>query len=145
MALIARLAAHTQQICGLAWSPDNETFTTGGNDNTAYIFSTKKVLNPDKRRTTNRSDNSAVTVRRVAPSNEQSQTMPTPAPSLPASTASHAIALNAAIKALAYAPWTPSLLALGAGSNDRGIHFHHTVSGSKLATIDCSAQVTSLV
>ena len=36
-------------------------------------------------------------------------------------------------------------MAIGGGSNDRCIHFYHTVSGACLATIDCAAQVTSLV
>jgi hypothetical protein len=37
------------------------------------------------------------------------------------------------------------LLAVGGGSNDRSIHFFHTLSGAALATIDCHAQVTSLI
>jgi hypothetical protein len=36
-------------------------------------------------------------------------------------------------------------VAIGGGSNDRCIHFYHTRSGTCLATIDCAAQVTSLV
>ncbi|KAF1836001.1 meiosis-specific APC/C activator protein AMA1 [Decorospora gaudefroyi] len=37
------------------------------------------------------------------------------------------------------------LIAVGGGSNDRCIHFYHTRSGTCLATIDCAAQVTSLI
>lgn len=51
---------------------------------------------------------------------------------------------SAAVKAIAYAPWQPTLLATGGGSNDRQIHFHHTESGSTLAVINVFAQVTSL-
>ena len=36
-------------------------------------------------------------------------------------------------------------MAIGGGSNDRCIHFLHTVSGARLAAIDCAAQVTSLI
>jgi meiosis-specific APC/C activator protein AMA1 len=57
----------------------------------------------------------------------------------------HTFALNAACKAIAFAPWHASLLAAGGGSNDRCIHFFHALSGAKLAKIDCHAQVTSLV
>ena len=52
---------------------------------------------------------------------------------------------SAAVKALAFAPWQPTLLASGGGSNDRQIHFHHTESGTALAVINVFAQVTSLV
>src|SRR4030095_10060942 len=51
----------------------------------------------------------------------------------------------AAVKALAFAPWQPSLLATGGGSNDRCIHFYHAPSGGHLATINVHAQVTSLI
>ncbi|KAK6438173.1 hypothetical protein LTR95_005628 [Oleoguttula sp. CCFEE 5521] len=54
-------------------------------------------------------------------------------------------ALNAACKAIAFAPWNPTLLAAGGGSNDRCIHLFSTATGAKLATLDCYAQVTSIV
>lgn len=52
---------------------------------------------------------------------------------------------SAAIKAIAFCPWQSGLLATGGGSNDRAIHFYHTISGACLATIDVQAQVTSLI
>ncbi|KAL8928843.1 MAG: hypothetical protein Q9208_001621 [Pyrenodesmia sp. 3 TL-2023] len=52
---------------------------------------------------------------------------------------------TAAIKAIAFCPWQPGLLATGGGSNDRAIHFYHTFSGACLATISVQAQVTSLI
>lgn len=51
---------------------------------------------------------------------------------------------SAAVKAIAFAPWQPTLLATSGGSNDRQIHFHHTGSGTTLAVINVFAQVTSL-
>lgn len=51
---------------------------------------------------------------------------------------------QAAVKALAFCPWQPNLLATGGGSTDKMIHFFHTASGAALATISVSAQVTSL-
>ncbi|KPI40825.1 Meiosis-specific APC/C activator protein AMA1 [Cyphellophora attinorum] len=51
----------------------------------------------------------------------------------------------AAVKAIAFAPWQPSLVATGGGSNDRQIHFYHTTSGTALAVINVFAQVTSLI
>ncbi|KAH8694836.1 WD40-repeat-containing domain protein [Ilyonectria robusta] len=52
---------------------------------------------------------------------------------------------GAAVKAMAFCPWRRGLLATGGGSNDKCIHFFHTTSGTALATISVSAQVTSLI
>ncbi|GAB7337105.1 hypothetical protein MBLNU457_g2505t2 [Dothideomycetes sp. NU457] len=145
MTLLARLTPHIQQVCGLAWSPDNAHFASGGNDNSVYIFETKKIISPRaNKRHNNASDNSLV-VRHAdsytpVPTPGQIANQQSPVPSLPASIAKHHLPHAAAVKALAFAPWQPTLLACGAGSNDRGIHFYHTLSGTKLAAIDCSAQ-----
>lgn len=42
--LMAKISVHTQQICGLAWSPDGEYFATGANDNACCLFNVKDVL-----------------------------------------------------------------------------------------------------
>ncbi|KAE8147421.1 WD40-repeat-containing domain protein [Aspergillus avenaceus] len=57
----------------------------------------------------------------------------------------HKLVHSAAVKAIAFAPWQPSLLATGGGLNDRAIHFYHAPSGACLATIDVYAQVTGLI
>lgn len=57
----------------------------------------------------------------------------------------HSFVHSAAVKALAFALWQPSLLATGGGSNDRQIHFHHTGSGATLAVINVFAQITCLI
>lgn len=40
---LAYVSAHTQQICGLSWSPSGDLFATGGNDNMCFLFETEKV------------------------------------------------------------------------------------------------------
>ena len=235
MTLLARVNAHVQNICGLAWCPDGRHFATGGNDNTAFFFEITKVL--DRRGsshvgashvgTSNPPDDFQI----YAPSSSDPQvlTPPTsperpyvagtheilsfhtawetsfttvsvpdsvvlpntppqsppedrgrprtprplampPAPRLPPRTApqmmrqqvvlhrlplptleptqnvyTHSFIHSAAVKALAFAPWQPSLLATGGGSNDRQIHFHHTGSGATLAVINVFAQITCLI
>jgi hypothetical protein len=47
---LAKISAHSQQICGLAWSPDNKYFVTGGNDNAALLFDISKILKSDSER-----------------------------------------------------------------------------------------------
>ncbi|KAF2741049.1 WD40 repeat-like protein [Polyplosphaeria fusca] len=143
MTLLARLNIHSQQVCGLAWSPNGELFVSGGNDNACYLFEIKKILqNPaapnsdsvvDVRRGSNGESIYTVSpgrghVQLISPGREK-----------------HRWELNAAVKAIAFCPWQRGLLAIGGGSNDRCIHFYHTVSGACLATIDCAAQITSLV
>ncbi|EMF16927.1 WD40 repeat-like protein [Sphaerulina musiva SO2202] len=145
MTLIARFTCHSQQVCGLAWSKRGEYFGTGGNDNQLYLFESKKLF-PRYSGSSAASPASDVTVINgsrlsqgdalagqgdvlaVGPGQEK-----------------HVFSLNAAVKAICFAPWQNSLVAAGGGSNDRCIHFFHAVSGARLATIDCHAQVTSLV
>lgn len=232
MTLLAKIQAHTQNICGLAWTPAGDYFVTGGNDNSALLFEVATVLeytvdlprgrkraraspttqdnwsrflssiaspqlivpstynfpiDNDARGIAMSSDAStqpeaqhriqAPTVslsgqvfNRVQPPQDRnwppgappgSHYPPSPPPSLPMRPSFHtsfdtevpirsnlhkySFYHSAAVKALAFAPWQPSLLATGGGSNDRQIHFHHTGSGATLAIINVFAQVTSLV
>lgn len=52
---------------------------------------------------------------------------------------------KAAVKAVAFCPWSKSLLATGGGSKDRTIKFWHTTTGTLLHEIQTSGQVTSLI
>jgi WD40 repeat protein len=125
--LMARITIHTQQVCRLAWSPDGESFATGGNDNTCHLFDTKKIIQIPNQGMQNHVQLSA------------------PNFNLSALFAKHSFSVAAAVKAIAFCPWQRGLLAIGGGSNDRQVHFYHTLSGAALATIDCHSQITSLV
>jgi meiosis-specific APC/C activator protein AMA1 len=52
---------------------------------------------------------------------------------------------HAAVKAIAFCPWSKSLLATGGGLNDKCIRFWHTKTGTLLDTYDVKGQITSLV
>lgn len=52
---------------------------------------------------------------------------------------------NAAVKAVAFCPWSKSLLATGGGSKDRTIKFWHTTTGTLVDQIQACGQVTSLI
>ncbi|KAH3671930.1 hypothetical protein OGAPHI_000116 [Ogataea philodendri] len=52
---------------------------------------------------------------------------------------------QAAVKAIAYCPWMPHLLATGGGSKDRTIRFWHTNTGTLLDKIPTRGQITSLI
>ena len=112
---LAKVSVHTQQICGLAWSPDGSCFATGGNDNLCCLFDVQDILET-----------------------------PWPIrdfKSRPRHTWTH----EAAVKAVAFCPWQSDLIATGGGSNDRAIHFFSIGSGACLATITVHAQVTTLI
>ncbi|KAI5287483.1 hypothetical protein KEM54_005966 [Ascosphaera aggregata] len=87
--------------------------------------------------------------RRSSLSNSQASNSPPTPPFktiyIPYNRQKHTLHHSAAVKAISFAPWEPSLLATGGGSNDRCIHFYHAPSGSCLATINVHAQVTSVI
>ncbi|KAF2236505.1 WD40 repeat-like protein [Viridothelium virens] len=166
MNLIARLAVHDQQICGLAWSASGHLFATGGNDNTCCLFEIRKILASHQAPHSQKTDGSTDSTPSSPLStyhHPTSSSLPTTPPfgltptrrtlipghgavlALRPGLQTHTFRLQAAIKALAFAPWSSSLLAAGGGSNDRCIHFFETRSGATLARIDCAAQVTGLL
>ncbi|KAH9826977.1 WD40 repeat protein [Teratosphaeria destructans] len=145
MTLLARISCHSQQVCGIAWSLDGEFFATGGNDNQLFLFESKKVMKQHRRRQQAQGSEDTVKVRSGDQDSLDSVAGQGAVLNILPGHQKHIFTLNAAVRALAFAPWQPSLLAAGGGSNDRCIHFFHTVSGARLATIDCHAQVTSLI
>ena len=101
---VASLLNHTQEVCGLKWSPDGTQLASGGNDNILNIWDASS--------------------------------------SQPRFSLTHH---RAAVKALAWCPWQPHLLASGGGSYDKCIKFWNTVSGNCTSSIDTGSQVCSLL
>lgn len=96
--------AHSQEVCGLSWSPDGTELASGGNDNMLCVW---EGLSHDK------------------PCHVMEQ---------------H----TAAVKALAWCPWQPRLLASGGGTADRCIRFWNTATGGCLNCIDTKSQVCAI-
>ncbi|KAF2460612.1 WD40-repeat-containing domain protein [Lineolata rhizophorae] len=148
LCLIARISVHKQQICGLTWAPDGESFATGGNDNACYLFRRKTILADLPCSIVDRNIGGRQGQMQKPKAGQRQWTL-VPGQGTVLSVGSgyenHSWTLNAAVKAIAFCPWQRGLIALGGGSNDRCIHFYHTVSGACLASIDCAAQVTSLI
>jgi len=97
--------AHTQEVCGLKWSPDQRFLASGGNDNIVKIWQEHSL-------------------------NEAVHTF-----------TDH----TAAVKALAWCPWQPSVLATGGGTADRHIRFWNCNNFSSLASLDAQSQVCALL
>jgi len=109
---ISTFKHHSQEVCGLKWSPDGSTLASGANDNLVCLWDNKM--------------SSGVANQAVAPR----------------------LVLNehqAAVKALAWAPFRRNLLATGGGTADRTIKFWNTDTGSRLNSIDTGSQVCSLM
>ncbi|RMZ82486.1 hypothetical protein DV737_g2025, partial [Chaetothyriales sp. CBS 132003] len=212
MVLLVKLDAHSQNICGLAWSPLGDAFVSGGNDNIALLFKAERAAPAPLKQQQSRLPPGLITpppsptrdyIRgshpnldlfelraRAASRHGLAFSPPRPphnvtanryagfplSPPLSSSRRElgghlscqgydgrvlqnglasagiagkmnlHSVSFyhSAAVKAIAFAPWQPSLLATSGGSNDRQIHFHHAHSGCSLAVINVFAQVTSL-
>lgn len=138
MELRTIIDSNDQQICGIAWSAQGEMVAIGGNDNLLFVYDFDKLLR-NEGATTQDILGRARAARQETPGAALNQPVVLPG------VEKQRFTLNAAVKAIAFAPWQPSLLAASGGSNDRCIHFLHTHSGATLATVNCHAQVTSLV
>ncbi|KAE8400474.1 cell cycle regulatory protein [Aspergillus pseudonomiae] len=180
MTLIAKISAHTQQVCGISWSPDGVFLATGGNDNACMLFDLQDIIPPRELGITSKYPNALRQsclnssmesthqqllhrhfIDRSISTSSRSGIAPVSTALLsrvgslisdrdrtvivPPNYQKHRLVHSAAVKAIAFAPWQPSLLATGGGSNDRAIHFYHTPSGACLATINVYAQVTGLI
>ncbi|KAI1823913.1 WD40-repeat-containing domain protein [Xylaria intraflava] len=166
MTLMVRIKVHSQQICGLAWSPTGTDFATGGNDNLCCLFQVDKVLETGNE--SSKTDASASTSTSASGTSQTGSLCSTGRGSgvvppsvgeepdyysmprrlvryLPVGSEKHRWRHAAAVKAIAFCPWREGLIATGGGSNDKCIHFYHTTSGAALATISVAAQVTSLI
>jgi len=51
---------------------------------------------------------------------------------------------TAAVKAIAWCPWQPSLLASGGGTSDATVHIWNTTTGARLHSLATPSQVTSI-
>ncbi|KAI0010054.1 WD40 repeat-like protein [Xylariaceae sp. FL0662B] len=170
MTLIARIRVHTQQICGLAWSPNGAQFATGSNDNMCCLFDTEKIIDagpaassavsltvspssnstnkPSSSRRSNATSESAAATTAslsLAEACDPFTAEPIAVRHFTAGSERHRWRHAAAVKAIAFCPWRAGLIATGGGSNDKCIHFYHGASRAALATIAVAAQVTSLI
>jgi len=107
---------HTQEICGLQWSPDGKLLASGGNDNTLNIWDAAMVSSA---------------------TNVQPQVTTSPLHSL----CEHL----AAVKAVSWCPWQRNVLASGGGTLDRHIRIWNASSGACLQSHDSMAQISGIL
>ncbi|CAN8072715.1 unnamed protein product [Agarophyton chilense] len=116
---IAKLAGHSQEVCGLRWSPDDAQLASGGNDNKLFVWSAAGLGTSTSFSTS---------------SSEVAYNTPL----------MRFDCHVAAVKAIAWSPHARGLLASGGGTADRTIRFWSTTTGSALAAVDTGSQVCNL-
>ncbi|XP_031636529.1 cell division cycle protein 20 homolog isoform X3 [Contarinia nasturtii] len=113
---VTTLNGHTQEVCGLKWSTDFKYLASGGNDNLVNIWPS------------------------VTGSNAGVNTSSGVTEALHVFNQHHA-----AVRALAWCPWQPNVLASGGGTADRCIKFWNVNNGTLIDSIDSKSQVCSLL
>lgn len=166
--ITCRLAAHTQEVCGLKWSPNGRQIATGGNDNKLCIWDVAGCCQPSKASSSGASVGSTTSPGMGYGAAEEdgesswdlNPTAPIYLPSsqLPSCAGYSGNAFKgttlsplfkfadheAAVKAVAWSPHSHGLLASGGGTADRRIRYWNTHTGECLNAVDTGSQVGSL-
>ena len=125
--ITSRITSHTEEVCGLKWSPSGRQLASGGNDNLLYVWDAAAL--------------SSASARSSAPSPSLSSSSSLRHPHAPQPWLHRFDAHTAAVKALAWCPFQANLLASGGGTMDRSIKFWNTHTGSLVNSVDTGSQV----
>ncbi|KAJ2228216.1 Fizzy- protein [Coemansia sp. RSA 518] len=122
-ALTSTYYGHTQEVCGVRWSPCGTQLASGGNDNLLLVWDT-----------------------RFTPMDARASVHPdiSPGPRGFRRPLFRLTAHGAAVKALAWSPAQSMVLASGGGSDDRCIRVWDTRAGRQLVAHDTKSQVCNL-
>ena len=135
------LRGHSQEVCGLRWSPHGTQLASGGNDNLLNIWDERYTQQRDLTSTTplfrceeHRSAVKAPAPPTRAPPRPFSWCVPPTGPTSP----------SAPRQALAWNPRQRNRIASGGGTADRMIRFWNTNTGYCLDAVDTQSQVCAL-
>ncbi|TFY77834.1 hypothetical protein EWM64_g6178 [Hericium alpestre] len=128
-------AGHRQEVCGLRWNGDagvhSGMLASGGNDNKVCIWDLRGSRRPG--RITGGSGTASSSASGIG---EEGQTGDMPLWKFHEHTA--------AVKALAWDPHVPGILATGGGTQDKHIRFWNVQYGNMLSELDTGSQVCNL-
>ena len=119
---ISTINKHKQEVCSLKYSPEEDLLSSGGNDNTAYIWDVRK-LNNKLLNISNSNDNDCLNIKPLAVNNYH----------------------NAAVKAMAWCPWQRHILATGGGTKDKTIKVFNCDINKIIKNVETGSQVCSLL
>ncbi|EJF59643.1 hypothetical protein DICSQDRAFT_128148 [Dichomitus squalens LYAD-421 SS1] len=111
---VGELLGHQGEVCGLRWRPDGELLASGGNDNVLNVWDGR----------VGDAGNEASGSRTGPRWTKRNHT--------------------AAVKAVAWCPWQPALLASGGGTSDATVHIWNTTTGARLHSLVTPAQISSI-
>lgn len=111
---VMELLGHQGEVCGLKWRSDGELLASGGNDNVLNVWD-GRVGDVGTPSSSSRS---------AARWTKRNHT--------------------AAVKAVAWCPWQPALLASGGGTSDATVHIWNTTTGARLHSLATPAQISSI-
>ena len=117
---VMELLGHQGEVCGLKWRADGELLASGGNDNVLNVWD-GRVGDVGTEASTSHGSSSARTAARWTKRNH-----------------------TAAVKAVAWCPWQPALLASGGGTSDATVHIWNTTTGARLHSLVTPGQISSI-
>ncbi|QRV82073.1 Smc5-6 complex SMC subunit Smc6 [Ceratobasidium sp. AG-Ba] len=122
-----KLGAHgVHKVCGVKWREDGEMLATGGDDNVVCIWDVRMP-------------------RRPVVSSEESHEQGRSSTTLVGQTPMWKKRMHTgAVKALAWCPWAPNILASGGGKQDGTVCFWNTQTGTLKDTLPLGSQITSI-
>ncbi|KAH9949307.1 WD40 repeat-like protein [Amylocystis lapponica] len=130
-----RCQGHRQEVCGLRWSgdggPQSAMLASGGNDNKVCIWDLRGSKRPGLG---SQGRNAGAGTSASASAGEDAGDVPL------LKFHEH----TAAVKALAWDPHVPGILATGGGTADKHIRFWNVSTGQKLNELDTGSQVCNL-
>ncbi|EJD08195.1 WD40 repeat-like protein [Fomitiporia mediterranea MF3/22] len=162
-----KCAGHRQEVCGLKWSGEgggvqSAMLASGGNDNKVCIWD----LRGSRRAsvvgvpTSTSATNPSITTNSTTFTTTTSDIAPPGVVAAPSTSASTSTSTTedppgdqplykfhehtAAVKALAWDPHVPGILATGGGTQDKTIRFWNVLNGSMLNYLDTGSQVCNL-
>ena len=121
-----KIHQHKQEVCSLKYSPELDLLSSGGNDNTAYIWDVRKLNN----KLLNISN-----LNEINNNNDYCQIKPY-------IVNNHHIA---AVKAMAWCPWQRHILATGGGTKDKTIKVFNCDMNKIMKNVETGSQVCSLL
>ena len=122
---ISTIRQHKQEVCSLRYSPEGDLLSSGGNDNTAYIWDVRK-LNNKLINISNLNENNINDLCTIKPLLVNNYHM-------------------AAVKAMAWCPWQRHVLATGGGTKDKTIKIINCDSNKIIKNVQTGSQVCALL
>ncbi|KAF8595963.1 WD40 repeat-like protein [Ceratobasidium sp. AG-I] len=135
----SRLVGHgSHKVCGVRWREDGEMLATGGDDNIVCVWDIRMPRRP----VVSSTDPSVDTGPNTAGSN--SSTTADSGPPTERTPIWRKRRHTGAVKALAWCPWAPNIVASGGGKQDGTVCFWNVQTGTLKETLALGSQITSI-